>query len=296
MTFPAWRCLCAAAAFFSLSAAAQQLSPQWENLTAEDFVKALDRSQHVCVLPFGIVEKHGPSGPLGTDLINVRGATLEAVKQEYAVVFPEYYFGQIAEARHQPGTLAYPAELQLKLLQATVDEMARNGCQKIVIVNGHGGNTALLQYFLQTQLNASRSYVVYVNNAFGGRPGAPIPAAAAPSHPGVDGHAGEVEVAGVMANRPDAAHPERAREESGADQARLHLPPGVSTAISWYASFPNHYQGDAAGATAARGVALRQLTAEAIASTLRFVKQDTASARLQEEFFKDAEAPEHTKQ
>jgi creatinine amidohydrolase len=85
---------------------AQQLSPKWEELTAEDFVKALQSSSGVCLLPFGIIEKHGPSGPLGTDLINVRGATLEAVKQQYAIVFPEYYFGQIAEARHQPGTVA----------------------------------------------------------------------------------------------------------------------------------------------------------------------------------------------
>jgi creatinine amidohydrolase len=43
-------------------------------------------------VPFGILEKHGPSGPLGTDLINVRAATLEAVLHEYAIVFPEYYF------------------------------------------------------------------------------------------------------------------------------------------------------------------------------------------------------------
>src|SRR6201999_3169796 len=61
---------------------AQQLSPKWEELTAEDFVKALQASSGVCLLPSGIIEKHGPSGPLGTDLINVRGATLEAVKQQ----------------------------------------------------------------------------------------------------------------------------------------------------------------------------------------------------------------------
>src|ERR1700683_4096721 len=97
------------------SGPAQQLSPKWEELTAEDFVKALQSSSGVCLLPFGIIEKHGPSGPLGTDLINVRGATLQAVKQEYAIVFPEYYFGQIAEARHHPGTVASLSDLQLRL-------------------------------------------------------------------------------------------------------------------------------------------------------------------------------------
>src|SRR5262245_25849437 len=125
----------------------------WDELTAADFVKALDASRGTCALPFGIIEKHGPSGPLGTDLINVHYVTSLAAKQEYTIVFPAYYFGQIAEARHQPGTVAYSARLQLELLQETAAEMGRNGCRKVIIVNGHGGNNALLQYFLNVQLD-----------------------------------------------------------------------------------------------------------------------------------------------
>src|SRR5512142_2029333 len=122
---------------FSLSAGAQQkLSVHWEELTAPDFVQAITRSGGTCLLPFGILEKHGPHLPLGTDLLDVRYAALHAAEQEYAVVFPEYYFGQIFEAQHQPGTVSYSRGLQLQLLQETTDEMARNGCKKIVIVNG----------------------------------------------------------------------------------------------------------------------------------------------------------------
>ena len=57
-------------------------------------------------------------------------------------MFPEYYVGQIFEARHHPGTVAYSSHLQLQMLQETVSEMARNGCKKIIIVNGHGGNNS----------------------------------------------------------------------------------------------------------------------------------------------------------
>src|SRR5256886_2838535 len=64
--------------------------------------------------PFGILEKHGPHLPLGTDLLDVRYAALHAAEQEYTVVFPEYYFGQIFEARHEPGTVAYSAHLDRK--------------------------------------------------------------------------------------------------------------------------------------------------------------------------------------
>src|SRR5205814_10191345 len=113
---------------------AQSLSVKWEELTAGDFVAAIQQAKGTCLLPFGILEKHGPQLPLGTDLINVRYVSLHAAEQEFAVVFPEYYFGQIFEAKHEPGTVAYNAHLQMDLLQATTDEMGRNGCKKILIV------------------------------------------------------------------------------------------------------------------------------------------------------------------
>src|SRR5262249_42538962 len=157
-----------------------------------------------CLLPFGILEKHGPAGVLGTDLINVRFATLRAAQDEYALVFPEYFAGQIFEARHQPGTIAYSSRLQLAMLEETVGEMGRNGCRKILTAHGHGGNTQLIQYFAQTQPDAPKDYIVYTLSALGPPAGT---AGTAPSRPGVDGHAGEGEIANLMAARPGLAHP-----------------------------------------------------------------------------------------
>src|SRR5579863_5834768 len=70
---------------------AAKLSVHWEELTASDFREGIHRSQGTCLLPFGILEKHGAHLPLGTDLLDVRYAALHAAEQEYAVVFPEYY-------------------------------------------------------------------------------------------------------------------------------------------------------------------------------------------------------------
>ena len=277
------------------SSAAQGLSAKWEELTAPDFVQALQASKGTCALPFGIIEKHGPSGPLGTDLLNVRYTTGLAAREEYTIIFPEYYVGQIFEARHQPGTIAYSSRLQLEMLQETVSEMARNGCQKIIIVNGHGGNNFLLQYFAQTQLDSPKDYVVYAV-MMGGGAAAALPAAATASKPGVDGHAGEGEIANVMAHRPELAHPERASTQSGADQNRLELPDGVYTGIWWFAKYPNHYQGDAAGATAARGDAATRASAARIANAIRAIKRDENGPKLQEEFFEKAVKPTATKQ
>ncbi len=201
-----------------LSASQAKLSVHWEELTAADFKDGIARAQGTCLLPFGIMEKHGPHLPLGNDLLNVRYVALNAAQQEYAIVFPEYYFGQIFEAKHEPGTVAYSRGLQLQLLQETTDEMARNGCKKIIIVNGHGGNNSLLPFFAQSELESPHDYVVYVQNIARSGPGEP----AHKSDRSTDMHAGESETSVSMIARPDLVHLDRAKQESGADQARLN--------------------------------------------------------------------------
>ena len=74
------------------------------------------------------------------------------------------------------------------------------------------------------------------------------------------------------------------------------MPPGLSTGIWWYASYPNHYPGDAAGATAARGAALREMSADGIRKAIAFVKADTVAPQLQQEFFEKSSKPLDTKQ
>jgi creatinine amidohydrolase len=262
----------------------------WEELTAEDFVKGLQRSQSTCVLPFGIIEKHGPQLPLGTDLINVRWAAEHGAQQEYAVIFPPYYFGQIFEARHEPGTVAYSAKLELELLQETTDEMGRNGCKKILIVNGHGGNNHLLPFFAQSQLATPHDYMVYIMDR-------PIYPAGRPAlKTKTDQHAGESETSHTLISRPDLVHLDRAGEESGADLNRMDLPRNVYTGIWWYAKFPNHYAGDASGANKELGEFDMKAWAQGVADAIRAVKSDQVGPRLQKEFFDTTLQPFNTKQ
>ena len=278
------------AVFAASTARAQTLSVKWEELTAGDFVQAIERAQGACVLPFGIFEKHGPHLPLGNDLINVRYLAVHAAESEYAVVFPEYYFGQIFEAKHEPGTVAYSARLQLDLLQETTDEMARNGCKKVLILNGHGGNNHLLPFFAQAQLASPRNYVIYVYQPSLDVPGRP------PLRDKVDTHAGESETAHTMISRPDLVHPDRAKSESGADQNRLRLPAGVYTGIWWYAKFPEHYAGDGSLATRELGEFDRKTAVSKTAEVIRAVKADQESLRLQKEFYERSGHPLDTKQ
>ena len=284
--------LFAAASFLAATALYPQtkLSTRWEELTAGDFREGIQQSKGACLLPFGILEKHGPHLPLGTDLLNVRYASLQATAQDYAVVFPEYYFGQIFEAKHEPGTVAYSMELQLRLLQETTDEMARNGCKKIIIVNGHGGNEHLLPFFAQAQLDKPHDYVVYVLDGERPRTGGP-----AKKSTGVDYHAGEDETANTMVSHPDLVHVDRAASESGADQKRLKLPEELYTGIWWYARFPNHYSGDGSVARKELGEWNMKGWIDSIVECLRAVKADDASLKIQNEFYEKSKHPLDTR-
>jgi creatinine amidohydrolase len=273
-----------------LLVAQSQLSPHWEDLTGPDFIRAIHQSQGVCMLPFGIMEKHGAHLPLGNDLINVRFITDKAAQQNYAVIFPPYYFGQIAEAKHQPGTVSYSMRLQLDLLQETVDEMARNGCKKIVIVNGHGGNEHLLPFFAQQQLQTPHDYVLYAYRWEAGGKDRPYKPTI------TDYHGGEAETSHTLIAAPGLVHMDRAGQESGADLKRLQLPEGVYTGIWWYASFPNHYSGDGAAATRELGEYDTKAEAAAIAKVLAAVKADTVSPKLQKEFYEESAHPLDTPQ
>jgi creatinine amidohydrolase len=276
---------------FAASARAQsKLSAKWEELTAADFRQAIQQSKGTCLLPFGILEKHGPHLPLGTDLLNVRYASLQAAQQEYAVVFPEYYFGQIFEAKHEPGTVAYSLDIQLRLLQETTDEMARNGCKKIVIVNGHGGNEHLLPLFAQSQMDKPHDYVVYALDGERSRPGGP-----AKKSTGIDYHAGENETANTMVSRPDLVHLDRASSESGADEKRVNLPETVYTGIWWYARFPNHYSGDGSVARKELGEWNMKNWIDLTVEAIRAAKADDASLKIQNEFYEKSKHPLDTR-
>jgi creatinine amidohydrolase len=267
-----------------------KLSNKWEELTAADFRAGIQQAKGTCLLPFGILEKHGPHLPLGTDLLDVRYASLHAAEKEYVIVFPEYYFGQIFEAKHEPGTVAYSTDLQLRLLQETMDEMARNGCKKVIIVNGHGGNDSLLPYFAQSQMNHPHDYVVYVLAGGRSRPGGP-----AKKSTGTDYHAGENETSNMMVARPDLVHLDRAASESGTDQKHVNLPDELYTGIWWYARFPNHYSGDGSVATKELGEWNMKGWIDSIVESIRAVKADDASLRLQNEFYEKSMHPLDTR-
>jgi creatinine amidohydrolase len=278
-----------------IEAVAQNLPVKMEELTAIQFKEAVQKSSQTVILPIGVLEKHGPHMPLGTDVYTAREMALRAAEMEYAVVFPWYYFSQINEAKHQPGTIAYSPELIWKILQETLDELSRNGFKKIIIVNGHGGNKAFLEYFGISQLSQRRDYALYWYQP-SYDPEVIRKAEALTMHDELDQHAGNRETSMVEAVVPELVHPELAGNQPGVDYDRINNLHHVYTGIWWYASYPNHYSGDGSKATAEAGELILQSITEQFAEVIREIKADKNVPQLQEMFFKDAEDPMNTKQ
>lgn len=269
------------------------LSAKWDELTAPEFIEAVELSGKTCIIPLGIMEKHGAHLPMGTDLIIAREIASRAAEKEYCLVFPPYYVGQIFEAMHQPGTVAYSNELIWNMLQETCDELARNGIEKIILVNGHGGNNSFLPYFCQSQLAAGKDYAVIffqpetVEDI--------MQEIAKLKKTGPDMHAGEEESSMIYAIRPDLVYPERAASQSGEDRARLSVPYGY-TGIWWYARFPNHYAGDGSHVDKRIGELLLESRSGQLVELIRYLKENNNIIELQDRFCKEAMEPLKTEQ
>jgi len=279
---------------FSFSAFSQKLSTSWEELTSSDFALAVKQSGGVCIIPIGVIEKHGQHLPLGTDVFTSREISRRAAEKEYCIIYPFYFMGQIFEAKQQPGTIAYSPELLYQLLDETCKEISRNGIKKIILVNGHGGNTAFLQYFCQVQLASPRDYAVYYTTPSSGQDAQKKIAELRKTT--IGGHADEVESSVMMAVRPDLVKLDRATSESGINQGRLsNIPSSLYTGIWWYAQYPNHYAGDAKDANAAIGKLAVDGSVQTLSEFIKAVKADQNTIRLQNDFYRDSQAPLETK-
>jgi creatinine amidohydrolase len=260
-----------------------------EALTSPKFAKAVDLAGGVVVIPLGIIEKHGPHLPLGSDLYESREVAFHAAEKEYAVVFPPYFVGQIFEAKHQPGAIAYSNELMWQMLEETCRELSRNGLKKIVLLNGHGGNSNFLTYFCQSQLAKQEDYIVVLfrpgNDPVLGKEIKSLKKAA------LDGHAGEEETSMMYYIDPALVDLNALKSESGLDQNRLSKLPFGYAGIWWYAKYPNHFASDVATPDKRLGELLIESDAGQLAELIKFLKTDNTIQQLQEEFFKRADNP-----
>lgn len=105
------------------------------------------------------------------------------------------------------------------------------------------------------------------------------------------GHAEETETSMILSHRPDLAHVERGKDQSGENQKRLAHLSNMFTGIWWYAQYPNHYAGDGSQASHEIGELLINSRAEQLAKLIRDLKEDVSIFELQQKFFNNSRKP-----
>ncbi len=105
-------------------------------MQVEAYLKTDDR----CILPLGSTEQHGY---LSLEVDNILPSRLahEAAAPLGVPVFPVLPYGITPYFRGYPGSLTLRVQTYISVVRDLLDGLHEQGFRRILIVNGHGGNT-----------------------------------------------------------------------------------------------------------------------------------------------------------
>lgn len=105
-------------------------------MMVEEYLRRDDRA----VLPLGCTEQHAYLS-LSTDSILAERLSIEAADPLGIPVFPVVAYGITPYFRAFPGTVTLRVETYMRLVRDILDAITEQGFKRVLIVNGHGGNT-----------------------------------------------------------------------------------------------------------------------------------------------------------
>lgn len=180
------------------------------NLTGPDVGKALT-SASILVQPVGAIEQHGPHLPLVTDLAVAEAVSAMAVDRAAGEgldvwLLPALAYTKSNEHAWSPGTIWMSARTMLSVVEDIGRCVAGTSCRKLVFMNGHGGNSALLA-MANRELRLAHGLQTFLAH-----PTLPADQGGSSSEHelGMGIHGGHDETSMMLHLRPDLVHMERA--------------------------------------------------------------------------------------
>lgn len=164
------------------------------------------------LVPMGSIEPHGVI-PNGTDSLAPEAMARAIAESVNALIAPTLNYGITAAMKAFPGAVSISEDAYGPFVEEILGNLADNGFRDIIVLNGHGGNTAMLNRAATRVANRSRVRILVVNwwtladditkDVFKEN----------------GGHAGNNETAYIQAVVPAYIHPERYKPEMASPNA-----------------------------------------------------------------------------
>jgi len=248
------------------------MSRCYEDLSGPEIATNISPSS-ILLLPVGAVEQHGPHLPLSVDHV-IAHETATALVDECGDrldvwQLPTISISKSNEHAWSPGTLYLSAETLMAMLRDIGRSISATGAERLVLLNGHGGNTTHLETALrELRLEFGlKTFLMHpmIPPAHGGH--------SAEHEMGMGIHGGLDETSVFMHLRPNEVHLDKAgrRVPEVLDQ-NDHVKFGGSVSFGWLSNDfnPDGYIGDPTGATAEHG---RQLFEQSITTLSKAMEE-----------------------
>ena len=161
---------------------------------AEGYFKEKD----IAIIPVGSTENHGSQLCLGTDFLIPRRLCEMMDERLNILIAPTVPFGVGDQHINFPGTITIGYDGLYNLMTRIVDQLYGFGIRKFVFLNGHGGNTPVLQRVALELDERHAMGAILKLVAFSRRTGSPVEG----------GHGGGEETAAMLAIDPSCVHME----------------------------------------------------------------------------------------
>ncbi|WP_306055454.1 creatininase family protein [Natronococcus wangiae] len=239
------------------------------HLSEATWTDVRDLETDLAVVPVGSTEQHGPHAPLGTDVLTAE-AVADAALEEFdrdVVRAPAIPVGIAEEHRQFPGTMWVTEDTFRSYVRESVESLAHHGFDRVVLVNGHGGNVDALREVGGRLTRSGEAYAVPFTwfQAVG-------------EHSSDMGHGGPLETAMLRRVDPDLVREDRLEDaRAGAADGWGEWVSYANLAYDSAEFTDNGVVGDPADGDERRGEELLELAAAALGRLLEAVADQDVS-------------------
>jgi len=251
---------------------------QLERMTSPEVRRACAAAHGVALIPIGAIEVHGPHLPVGTDSIETYEIGLRAARQTGVLIAPLVWYGNSRSFMDFPGSIGVRPEVLRELMKDIALSLLHHGFDKLVLLDGHGGNYGALDVLIEDLHLETRALVCHVRVwelATVPKPeGTPV----------YDGHGGSSETSVMLALCPEDVDRSKFKDSApDIDLTRygsifpspsgLYSKGPIVFPLSMGEMVSAGHHGDPRLGSAERGDALLKVKAEALAEFLEALKQ-----------------------